>query len=141
MKQLFDYSDVGVGLRHQLPKACVLQKVVDMSPDKNISVHFVFTRPSNTSEFEARDGYIICSMIKFDTSGSCKILVSHHVPTVARRNAYACQIEPNAGHGQCAFTIHMTRWRFNTNVLQLKLFEQKFPSLRLKPDGTTGTKL
>jgi len=27
MKQLFDYSDVGVGLRHQLPKACVLQKV------------------------------------------------------------------------------------------------------------------
>ena len=100
MKQLFDYSDVGVGLRHQLPKACVLQKVVDMSPDKNISVHFVFTRPSNTSEFEARDGYIICSMIKFDTSGSCKILVSHHVPTVARRNAYACQIEPNAGHGR-----------------------------------------
>ena len=109
MKQLFDYSDVGVGLRHQLPKACVLQKVVDMSPDKNISVHFVFTRPSNTSEFEARDGYIICSMIKFDTSGSCKILVSHHVPTVARRNAYACQIEPNAGHCQGAFTIQMTR--------------------------------
>ena len=89
MKQLFDYSDVGVGLRHQLPKACVPQKVVNMSPNKNISVHFVFTHLSNTSEFEARDGHIICSMIKFDISGSCQILVSQHVPTVARGNAYA----------------------------------------------------
>ena len=34
-----------------LPKAFVLQKFVDMSLSKNISVHFVFTCPSNTSEF------------------------------------------------------------------------------------------
>ena len=49
----FDHSDAGVGLCLQLHKAFVLQKFVDMSLDKNISVHFVFTCPSDTSEFEA----------------------------------------------------------------------------------------
>ena len=100
----FDHSDAGVGLCLQLPKALVLQKFVDMSLDKNISVHFVFTCPNNTSEFEALHGYITCSMIKFYTSGSCKILVSHFVPTVARRNTYACQVEPNAEHCQVPWT-------------------------------------
>jgi hypothetical protein len=75
-----------------------------MSLDKNISVHFVFTCPSNTSEFEASAWHITCSMIKFDTSGSCKILVSHLVPTVARRNTYACQVEPNAENCQVPWT-------------------------------------
>ena len=100
----FDHSDAGVGLCLQLPKAFVLQKFVDMSLDKNISVHFVFTCPSNTSEFEASAWHITCSMIKFDTSGSCKILVSHLVPTVARRNTYACQVEPNAERCQVPWT-------------------------------------
>ena len=100
----FDHSDAGVGLCLQLPKALVLQKFVDMSLDKNISVHFVFTCPNNTSEFEALHGYITYSMIKFYTSGSCKILVSHFGPTVARRNTYACQVEPNAEHCQVPWT-------------------------------------
>ena len=43
-------------------------------------------------------------MIKFDTSGSCKILISHLVPTVARRNTYACQVEPNAENCQVPWT-------------------------------------
>ena len=52
-EEAFDHSDAGVGLCLLLPKAFVLQKFVDMSFNKNISVHFVFMCPSNTSEFEA----------------------------------------------------------------------------------------
>ena len=52
-EEAFDHSDAGVGLCLLLPKAFVLQKFVDISFNKNISVHFVFTCPSNTSEFEA----------------------------------------------------------------------------------------
>ena len=85
-----DHSDVGVGLCLQLPKAFCPSEVVDMSFDQNISVHFVFTCPSNTSDFEALHGYIT--------------LVSHLGPTVARRNTYACQIEPNARHCQFPWT-------------------------------------
>jgi hypothetical protein len=81
-----DHSDVGVGLCLQLPKAFCPSEVVDMSFDQNISVHFVFPCPSNTSYFEALHGYIT--------------LVSHLGSTVARRNTYACQIEPNARHCQ-----------------------------------------
>jgi len=54
-KQLLDHGNAGVGLCPQLPNAAVRQKIVDKSPDKNIPMHFVFTRPSNASEFEARD--------------------------------------------------------------------------------------
>ena len=41
----------------------------------------------------------------------------------------------------CCWIVTYARWRFNTYVLPLKLFEQIFPLLRMKPDGTTGTKL
>ena len=41
-EEAFDHSDAGVGLCLLLPKAFVLQKFVDMSLNKNISVHFVF---------------------------------------------------------------------------------------------------
>ena len=52
-EEAFDHSDTGVGLCLLLPKAYVLQKFVDICLNKDISVHFVFTCPSNTSEFEA----------------------------------------------------------------------------------------
>ena len=41
----------------------------------------------------------------------------------------------------CCYKMTYVRWRFNTNVLQLRRFEQKFHLLRLKPDETIGTKL
>ena len=54
-KQLLDHGDTGVGLCLQGPNAVVRQKFVDKGLDKNIPMLFVFTRPSNTSEYEARD--------------------------------------------------------------------------------------
>jgi len=52
-EEAFDHSDTGVGLCLLLPKAYVLQKFVDICINKDISVHFVFTCSSSTSEFEA----------------------------------------------------------------------------------------
>ena len=52
-EEAFDHSDAGVGLCLLLPKAFVLRKFVDHSIEKSISVHFIFTCPSSTSEFEA----------------------------------------------------------------------------------------
>ena len=53
MKKPLITDDTGVGLCLLLPKAYVLQKFVDICLNKDVSVHFVFTCPSNTSEFEA----------------------------------------------------------------------------------------
>ena len=52
-EEAFGHCDTGVGLCLLLPKAFVLRKFVDYSIERDISVHFVFTCPSNTSEFEA----------------------------------------------------------------------------------------
>jgi hypothetical protein len=51
-----DHSDAGVGLCLQPPGAFCPSEVGDMSFDQNISVHFVFPCPSNTSYFAALHG-------------------------------------------------------------------------------------
>ena len=85
-EEAFDHSDTGVGLCLLLPKAYVLQKFVDICLNKDISVHFVFTCQVTPANLKLLHGYITFFMIKSSISASCKILVSHFVLIVTRRN-------------------------------------------------------
>ena len=85
-EEAFDHSDAGVGLCLLLPKAFVLQKFVDMSLNKNISVHFVFTCPSNTSEFEASAWLYTLLHDKVQHIGFMQNLGITFCSTVTKRN-------------------------------------------------------
>ena len=104
-EEAFDHSDAGVGLCLLLPKAFVLQKFVDMSLNKNISVHFVFTCPSNTSEFEASAWQYNLLHDKVQHIGFMQNL-GITVCSNSNQEKYiiACQVEPNAEHCQVSWT-------------------------------------
>jgi hypothetical protein len=96
-EEAFDHSDAGVGLCLLLPKAFVLQKFVDMSLNKNISVHFVFTCPSNTSEFEASAWLYNLLHDKVRHIGFMQNLgITFCSNSNQEKYFIACQVEPNA---------------------------------------------
>ena len=69
-----------------------------MSLDKNIAVHLFPPAQVAPVNLKPLHGYITCPTIKCDTSSSCRTLISQVVPTVARRDIYACQVEPTCDH-------------------------------------------
>ena len=85
-EEAFDHSDTGVGLCLLLPKAYVLQKFIDICLNKDISVHFVFTCSSSTSEFEASAWLYNLLNDKVQHSVSCKILELPFAPQIIKRN-------------------------------------------------------
>ena len=104
-EEAFDHSDAGVGLCLLLPKAFVLQKFVDMSLNKNISVHFVFTCPSNTSEFEASAWLFNLLHDKVRHIGFMQNLgITFCSNSNQEKYFIACQVEPNAEHCQVSWT-------------------------------------
>ena len=104
-EEAFDHSDTGVGLCLLLPKAYVLQKFVDICFNKDISVHFVFTCPSNTSEFEASAWLFNLLHDKVQHIGFMQNLGITVCPS-SKQEKYliACQVEPNAEHCQVTWT-------------------------------------
>ena len=104
-EEAFDHSDAGVGLCLLLPKAFVLQKFVDMSLSKNISVHFVFTCPSNTSEFDASAWLYNLLHDKVRHIGFMQNLgITFCSSSHQEKYFIACQVEPNAEYCQVSWT-------------------------------------
>ena len=103
-EEAFDHSNTGVGLCLLLPKAFVLQKFVDMSLQKDISVHFVFTCPSNTSEFEASAWIYNLLQDKVQHVGFMQNLGITCSNSKQEKYIIACQVEPNADHCRINWT-------------------------------------
>ena len=103
-EEAFDHSNTGVGLCLLLPKAFVLQKLVDMSLHKDISVHFVFTCPSNTSEFEASAWLYNLLQDRVQHVGFMQNLGITCSNSNQEKYIIACQVEPNAEHCRIAWT-------------------------------------
>ena len=110
-EEAFDHSNTGVGLCLLLPKAFALQKLVDISVQRDISVHFVFTVPSDACEFETSAWLYNLLQDKIQHVGFMQnlgITCSH-----SRHEKYlvACQVEANAAC--CQIT-----WGLPSTVLQ-----------------------
>ena len=104
-EEAFDHSDTGVGLCLLLPKAYVLQKFVDICLNKDISVHFVFTCPSNTSEFEASAWLYNLLHDKVQHIGFMQNLaITFCANNNQEKYLIACQVEPYAKHCQVSWT-------------------------------------
>ena len=104
-EEAFDHSDTGVGLCLLLPKAYVLQKFVDICLNKDISVHFVFTCPSNTSEFEASAWLYNLLHDKVQHIGFMQNLgIIFCTNNDQEKYLVACQVEPYAKHCQVSWT-------------------------------------
>ena len=104
-EEAFDHSDTGVGLCLLLPKAYVLQKFVDICLNKDISVHFVFTCPSNTSEFEASAWLYNLLHDKVQHIGFMQNLgITCCANNSQEKYLIACQVEPYAKHCQVSWT-------------------------------------
>ena len=104
-EEAFDHSDTGVGLCLLLPKAYVLQKFVDICLNKDISVHFVFTCPSNTSEFEASAWLQNLLHDKVQHIGFMQNLgITFCANSNQEKYLIACQVEPYAKHCQVSWT-------------------------------------
>ena len=98
-EQAFDHSDTGVGLCLLLPKAYVLQKFIDICLNKDISVHFVFTCSSSTSEFEASAWLYNLLNDKVQHVGFMQNLGVTFCPANNQEKyLIACQVEPYAEH-------------------------------------------
>ena len=110
-EEAFDHSNTGVGLCLLLPKAFALQKLVDISVQRDISVHFVFTVPSDSCEFETSAWLFNLLQDRMQHVGFMQnlgITCSH-----SRQEKYlvACQVEANAAC--CQIT-----WGLPSTVLQ-----------------------
>ena len=104
-EEAFDHSDTGVGLCLLLPKAYVLQKFVDICLNKDISVHFVFTCPSNTSEFEASAWLYNLLHDKVQHIGFMQNLgITFCANNNQEKYLIACQVEPYTEHCQVSWT-------------------------------------
>ena len=113
-EEAFDHSNTGVGLCLLLPKAFALQKLIDISVQRDISVHFVFTVPSDACEFETSAWLYNLLQDKVRHVGFMQnlgITCSH-----SRQEKYlvACQVEANAAC--CQIT-----WGLPSTVLQYVL--------------------
>ena len=98
-EEAFDHSDTGVGLCLLLPKAYVLQKFIDICLNKDISVHFVFTCSSSTSEFEASAWLYNLLNDKVQHVGFMQNLgVTFCSANNQEKYLIACQVEPYAEH-------------------------------------------
>ena len=98
-EEAFDHSDTGVGLCLLLPKAYVLQKFIDICLNKDISVHFVFTCSSSTSEFEASAWLYNLLNDKVQHVGFMQNLgVTFCSTNNQEKYLIACQVEPYAEH-------------------------------------------
>ena len=98
-EEAFDHSDTGVGLCLLLPKAYVLQKFMDICLNKDISVHFVFTCSSSTSEFEASAWLYNLLNDKVQHVGFMQNLgVTFCSANNQEKYLIACQVEPYAEH-------------------------------------------
>ena len=98
-EEAFDHSDTGVGLCLLLPKAYVLQKFIDICLNKDVSVHFVFTCSSSTSEFEASAWLYNLLNDKVQHVGFMQNLgVTFCSANNQEKYLIACQVEPYAEH-------------------------------------------
>ena len=100
-----------MGLCLLLSKAFALQKLVDISVQRDISVHFVLTVPSDACEFETSAWLFNLLQDRIQHVGFMQnlgITCSH-----SRQEKYlvACQVEANAAY--CQVT-----WRLPSTVLQ-----------------------
>ena len=107
-EEAFDHSNTGVGLCLLLPKAFALQKLVDISVQRDISVHFVFTVPSDACEFETSAWLFNLLQDRIQHVGFMQnlgITCSH-----SRQEKYlvACQVEANAACCQVTWGLPST---------------------------------
>lgn len=107
-EEAFDHSNTGVGLCLLLPKAFVLQKFVDISLQRNISVHFVFTVPSDACEFEASAWLYNLLHDKIQHVGFMQNLGITCPHSKHEKYLIACQVEPNAAFCQITWTLPRT---------------------------------
>ena len=107
-EEAFDHSNTGVGLCLLLPKAYVLQKFVDISLQRNISVHFVFTVPSDACEFEASAWLYNLLQDKIQHAGFMQNLGITSSHSKHEKFLIACQVEPNAAFCQITWTLPRT---------------------------------
>ena len=103
-EEAFDHSNTGVGLCLLLPRAYVLQKLVDICLQKDTSLHFVFTCPSNTCEFEAAAWIYNMLQEKVQHVGFMQNLGITCSNGKQEKYIIACQVEPNATHCRIAWT-------------------------------------
>ena len=110
-EEAFDHGNTGVGLCLLLPKAFVLQKLVDISLQRDISVHFVFTVPSDACEFETAAWLYNLLQDKIQHVGFMQNLGITSSHSKHEKYLIACQVEPNAAC--CQIT-----WKLLSTVLQ-----------------------
>ena len=103
-EEAFDHCSTGVGLCLLLPRAYALQKFVDMCLQKDTSLHFVFTCPSNTCEFEAAAWIYNLLQEKVQHVGFMQNLGITCDNGRQEKYIIACQIEPNAAHCRIDWT-------------------------------------
>ena len=107
-EEAFDHCNTGVGLCLLLPKAFALQKLVDISVQRDISVNFVFTIPSDACEFETSAWLFNLLQDRMQHVGFMQnlgITCSH-----SRQEKYlvACQVEANAACCQVTWGLPST---------------------------------
>ena len=103
-EEAFDHVNTGVGLCLLLPRAYALQKLVDICLQKDASLHFVFTCPSNTCEFEAAAWIYNLLQEKVQHVGYMQNLGITCTNGKQEKYIIACQVEPNAAHCRIAWT-------------------------------------
>ena len=103
-EEAFDHCDSGVGLCLLLPKAIALRNFVDHSIEKNLSLHFIFSCPSSTSEFEAVAWLYNLLQDRIQHIGFMQNLgINFCSKSNQEKYLIACQVEPNAEHCQVSW--------------------------------------
>ena len=103
-EEAFDHCSTGVGLCLLLPRAFALQKFVDICLQKDTSLHFVFTCPSNTCEFEAAAWIYNLLQERVQHVGFMQNLGITCDNGKQEKYIIACQVEPNAAHCRIDWT-------------------------------------
>ena len=107
-EEAFDHSNTGVGLCLLLPKAFALQKLVDISVQRDISVHFVFTVPSDACEFETSAWLFNLLQDRIQHVGFMQNLGITCSSSRQEKYLVACQVEANAACCQVTWGLPST---------------------------------
>ena len=124
-EEAFDHCNTGVGLCLLLPRAYALRKLVDTCLQKDTSLHFVFTCPSNTCEFEAAAWIYNLLQERVQHVGFMQNLGITCDNGKQEKYIIACQVEPDAAHCRIAWTS------------SCRTLEYVFPR-QVTGDGTTA---